>query len=269
MPEFSGLELARRLEAAHAWRGVEYAREQGILHPDWRVAVEAIAGGFAIYAAPGSPVNRVTGLGLHGPVSINDWEAIEAFYRQRSSAVRVDLCPLADPSLLQLLNERGYHLEEFFNVLACALPDDIIPLPRPSGVDVTRPGPAEAELWIRTTAQGFDATETPTQESLDTLAPNFSAANAVPFLAIVDGQPAGGGSLLLHEGVAEFGGDSTRLAFRRRGVHMALLEARLTAARELGCDLAMLLTEPGSQSQRNAERAGFRVAYTNARLVRA
>jgi hypothetical protein len=29
-----------------------------------------------------------------------------------------------------------------------------------------------------------------------------------------------------------------------------------------GCDLAMMVAEAGSDSQRNAERKGFRIAYT-------
>jgi hypothetical protein len=33
------------------------------------------------------------------------------------------------------------------------------------------------------------------------------------------------------------------------------------AARQ-GCDLAMMCAEPGGASQRNAEREGFRIAYT-------
>jgi len=33
-------------------------------------------------------------------------------------------------------------------------------------------------------------------------------------------------------------------------------------AHEHGCDLAMMVAEAGSESQRNAERQGFRVAYT-------
>jgi hypothetical protein len=33
-------------------------------------------------------------------------------------------------------------------------------------------------------------------------------------------------------------------------------------AAERGCDLAMMVAEAGSNSQRNAERKGFRVAYT-------
>ena len=42
----------------------------------------------------------------------------------------------------------------------------------------------------------------------------------------------------------------------------ALLEARLQTAVDAGCDLAMMVAAPGSASQRNAERQGFRIAYT-------
>lgn len=267
MPAFCSPELARRLETAHAHRGVEYARAQASLHPDWRVAVQDVSGGFAVYVSPDSPVNWVTGLGMRGPVSTADWEGAREFYKQRGTAVRVNLCPLADRSLLELLRQYDYHLQGFLNVLACALPDEVVSLPWASSVQVRRAQPAEAQVWTRTTTQGFEETETPPQESLDILAPNFCAANAVPFLALVNGLPAGGGSIFLHERIAELGGDSTRAAFRRRGVHTALLRARLAAAHELGCNLAMLLTEPGSESQRNAERVGFRVMYTNALLV--
>jgi GNAT superfamily N-acetyltransferase len=49
---------------------------------------------------------------------------------------------------------------------------------------------------------------------------------------------------------------------RRRGLQAALMEARMRYAKEHGCDLAMMVAEPGSNSQRNAERMGFRIAYT-------
>jgi hypothetical protein len=41
-----------------------------------------------------------------------------------------------------------------------------------------------------------------------------------------------------------------------------LLEARLHFAADAGCNIAMLCAEPGSASQRNAERQGFRIAYS-------
>jgi GNAT superfamily N-acetyltransferase len=49
---------------------------------------------------------------------------------------------------------------------------------------------------------------------------------------------------------------------RRKGLQAALLQERLRYASEQGCDLAMMVAEAGSESQRNAERKGFRIAYT-------
>ena len=62
--------------------------------------------------------------------------------------------------------------------------------------------------------------------------------------------------------LALFGGAATVPEMRRRGLQAALLEARLRYAFEQGYPLAMMVTEAGSQSQRNAERQGFRIAYT-------
>jgi GNAT superfamily N-acetyltransferase len=68
--------------------------------------------------------------------------------------------------------------------------------------------------------------------------------------------------LSLHDGVAWFGGAATVPELRRRGLQGALLRERMRYAAAHGCDLAMMVAQPGSNSQRNTERNGFRVAYT-------
>jgi GNAT superfamily N-acetyltransferase len=80
---------------------------------------------------------------------------------------------------------------------------------------------------------------------------------------------AGGGSLYLHDGVALLCGAATLPAHRRRGVQAALLQARLAHARAMGCELAVVTTQPGSKSQQNVQRAGFELIYSRAILVRA
>ena len=62
--------------------------------------------------------------------------------------------------------------------------------------------------------------------------------------------------------MALLGGASTIPEARRQGAQLALLESRLRYAAQNGCDLAMMCAAPGSASQRNAERHGFRIAYT-------
>ena len=264
---FVDLALARRLELAHAWRGVHYARAQRTLHPDVQTRVERVAGGYAIYAGYDSPLNKAVGLGLQGPVVKTDLESVEQFYHRYSAPPRVDLCPVADPSLLPMLTLGGYRLEQFYSVLVHALTEDVVPASLPGQVRISRAAPEEAELWIHTVAQGFGDEESPAQETLDILAPNFYSTNGTCFFAWMDGQPAGGGAIYIHEGVAELGSTSTRPAFRRRGVQTALLQVQSVAAREQGCDLALTVTSPGSDSQRNMERVGFRLAYTKAILV--
>ncbi len=69
-------------------------------------------------------------------------------------------------------------------------------------------------------------------------------------------------ALLIHESVALLAGASTIPEGRKQGAQLALLESRLRYAAEQGCDIAMMCALPGSASQRNAERQGFRIAYT-------
>ena len=57
-------------------------------------------------------------------------------------------------------------------------------------------------------------------------------------------------------------GASTIPEARNQGAQLALLDARLRYGASHGCDIAMMCAEPGSSSQRNAERQGFRIAYT-------
>ena len=135
-------------------------------------------------------------------------------------------------------------------------------------IQVSLAKPEEADLWIRTTAQGFTEMEDPPVADLRILTPNFTSEGAQCFFAWIDGQPAGGGGMYVNAGVAGFGGASTRLAYRNRGVQIALLRHRLHAAAVAGYDLAMVMSEPGSGSHRNAERVGCRVAYTKAVMVR-
>jgi len=103
---------------------------------------------------------------------------------------------------------------------------------------------------------------------IDLMTASLHSALGAYFLAEVDGQVAGGGVLVMHDGVASLGGASTLPGFRNRGAQTALLRARLAFAAQQGCEIAMVTTLPGSTSQRNVERQGFRVVYTRSKLSR-
>ena len=260
--------IARQLEMCHAWRCIHYARAQAQLHPESGVRIETTCGGQAIFAGMDSPLNRVVGMGFDRHVNIDDLECVEAFYASKNIIPRIDLCPLADENFFETLRQKNYVIEAFQNVLFLPLSESLN-YSISKGIEVRQTGPEEANLWILTTAQGFEGVEIPSQEALNILAPNFYAENALCFFAWADGNPAGGGGMYNYEGIVELGGASTRIAFRRRGVQTALIYARLKAARENGNQIAIVLTEPASHSQRNLEKIGFRLAYTKAILTKA
>ena len=267
---FADLALARRLETTDALAGVEFARAWARLNSFAGDVFLPVAGGYAGFGGIDSPLTQAFGLGLNGPVTEADMAAMEEFFRAHGSAVNIETCPLADPSLPKLLNERGYHPIEYSNVFVRELTEaDSRAWPDPtSKVRVRRAGQDEAESYsILVTKSFFENVEIP-QGLLDVFLSCFHAERAFFFLAEVDGVAAGGGMMSVHQRVASLGGAGTLPEFRNRGVQQALLLARLAAAAESGCDLAMVATGPGSGSQRNVERQGFRVVYTRVKFLR-
>jgi len=258
--------LAARLELASAWRAVNYVRARAALEPGCGADVLHTGGGYAVYGGAGSPVCRAAGLGMAGPVSPADLDAVEAFFAARGAAPAVDLCPLADESLLALLRERGYRPSIWFSIVYAPLP---LAIPIDPAVQVELAGPADADLWLRTVGAGFVEGAEPDPATIAAVTPNFYAPAGACYLARVDGEPAGGGGAYEHGGAVELGGASTHPRFRRRGVQRSLIARRLADAAAAGCDLALSLTEPGSASQRNLERHGFRLAYNRLTLTRA
>jgi len=264
---FTDQPLARRLEGADAWGGVECARAHARLYPDSGAASELVAGGYAIFAGVGSPLTRALGLGMSGPVGGAEVEQMEAFFQSRGAPATIEMCPLADESLLKLLGSRRYRVTEFSSVLIRPLNRRESFPPLNTGVRVRRASPTEVDLWVSTVAQSFyeEGVFPAAREFFSTL---FHVANATCFLGWVDGEPAGGGAVAVHQGVAILFGTGTRPTFRKRGVQAALIYSRLALAAVSGCDLAMVTTPPGSVSQRNVERQGFRVVYTRSQILR-
>jgi len=220
----------------------------------------------AIFCGVNSPITQAVGIGLDGPVSEAEIARLEEFYFSRGDAVRVELCPLADASVLEQFGKRGYRVTEFSNMMARPIaPGEHWPAPAP-GIMIERTGPDEAELWTRTVAQGFAEHFPVTPELLEVMQMFALAPRAECYLARVDGEIAGGGCVSLREGVAGLFGASTLPTFRKRGVQTALLHARLARAAAAGCDLAACIALPGSISQRNILRQGFQTLYTRVKF---
>ncbi len=233
-----------------------------------------VGGGFAAFTEPGSPLNKVIGLGF-APFDVQAWELVERQYERLQAAVQVEISTLADPAVARLLTARGYRLVAVENVLGRTL---TVPGGSPAGdVDIeTSPDSALAD-WLEVVVTGFltpdtqgiAAHETFAREVLERIIGDFAAAVGVErFLARRDEQIVGAGTMRRHDKIAQLCGASTLPECRRRGVQSALLTHRLAHAARQGCELAVVTTMPGSKSQQNMQRQGFELLYSRSVLVR-
>ena len=258
---FSDLALSRRLERAEGHACVQYALARRRLFPDSGAEWIECAGVYAVFDRVDSPVTQSFGLGIFEELSAATLDVIERFFIDRGAPVLHEVSPLAGVAALDLLCARQYRPIEISNVLYRTVERPVSEMG--GNIRVRAIGPEEGPLWNQISARGWTHEQPEFVDFFLQTGAVFVAREQSPcFIAEVDGEPGAAGVLSIHEGVALFGGSSTVPELRRRGLQAALLEERMRYAFEHGCDLAMMVAEAGSNSQRNAERKGFRVAYT-------
>jgi hypothetical protein len=256
---FADLSLARRLEQTEGRGNAAFVDAQARLDPLSGAIWKTAGGASVMFAGVGSPITQTFGLGLHQPLTAHDLDGIERFFTSRGSAVIHEVCPLAGVEVIATLAKRGYKPVELSSVLYQAI-DETTAIEATSRLTVRRVERHEGTLYGKVSAAGWseDPAVVPYIEGFAKL----SVECATCFLAERDGTPIATAALFMHDGTALLAGASTVPGGRRQGAQNALLDIRLRTAAANGCTLAMMVAAPGSASQRNAERQGFRIAYT-------
>lgn len=279
---FANTSLARRIERAEVGLIVEGARAAARrLPPEGPVIVE-MNGAAVVYVEEGSPFNKIVGLGFDGVPPAATLDAVEARFAERRAPLQAEVSSLGDPGVLTTLARRGYELVGFENVLGLSISPDAIDRLRHPTPDITIAvaGASETASWIDAVVEGFQHPDSfdgpPGHEPLiprDVLERVFgdtiAASGFQRFIARRGGEIAGGASFRIENGIAQLSGAATVPAHRRRGVQSALLRHRLLEAARLGCDIAVVTTQPGSKSQENVQKAGFEPLYARAIMVKA
>src|SRR6266568_701464 len=233
--QFVDKALARRLESAEEMPQVMYARMFQKARPEIGAAEEEICGGHMIFAGLGSPIGRATGVGLDRPFTAEDLNRAEEFYRAHKAPSQVDLCPMHEASGFEIRRSLAEEADAAGAIVESAFFPD---------------GAPEAFRGL--------------------IAPFYQMERALAFVASVGGRlvACGTGLVIPEHGVFALCGAGTLAEFRGRGLQTALLRARMAAAAEAGCEYAMVVTQGGTTSQRNAERLGFRVAYSKVTVIK-
>jgi len=199
--------------------------------PESGAEVIEVGGGHAVFLGAGSPLSQAQNLGLHGPVVGDDLGRMERFFRDRGSTTQIEVASLADPSLLAALSARGYLIAEQTHSLVCSLKAKPLreqPMHRSAStgtVEIIRVGPDELEHWVDVVLRCFfEEPESPPPSLREGAIAMSLVPGTTSWLARVDGQPAGGGLLMIHDGLALICGDGTLPRYRHRGVQTLLLQ---------------------------------------------
>lgn len=268
--EFVDKAFARRLESCEEIPQVLYARAFRKSRPEIGAAEEEICGGHMVFAGLGSPIGRATGVGLDRPLTPEDLDRIESFYREHKAPSQVDLTPLHQPEIFELFKQRGYAIAELNNVLYRKLnPAEEFP-PPPSGFEIRRSLPDEADITGAIVESAFFPEGAP-EPFRGLIAPLYQMENALAFVATKESKPVacGTGIVIPEHRIFALCGAGTLAAYRGYGLQTALLCFRMSAAVRAGCEYAVVVTQGGTTSQRNAERLGFRVAYSKVTVIKA
>lgn len=274
----TGPELAHTLEAAEAKHLSRQVAAYRQLSGREECRTIAICGGVATLTNPafGRKLNHVTGLGMGAPVNSSELARLETAYAAQGLETQCDICPHADSSTLTILAERGYIVNAFSNTyVRHLLPTDSYSVAyRGNGIEIITDRALVETTFASDSVAGFSvqAVSRPVI-LLETLAQiALQRSDTLLFAATVDGKVAGTAGMSLIETpsglLAHLYIASTLPAYRGRGIQLALLHARLAAARDAGCMLASVTARPANTSARNTERAGFSLAYTKSTFIK-
>ena len=254
------LELVRRLETTAAIASLDLIEAIKLLDPATSAEGQEFLGGALIAMGRGRHVNRAIGVTTAG-LSAADLDAIEQYFSERGLQSMIELSSWAPASTLRELAQRNYTPAWFRSIFALRPGSNLGALR--TDVRIVRVDDANAANWLDVFARGFEAEHGETRVANDEIGEaGRIAPNAHTFLAYLDDEAVGCGSMQVVDGVAWLGAAATVPAFRKRGVQAALVAYRLQLAVELGCDLAAVTALSNGPSARNIVRLGFPHTHT-------
>lgn len=200
--------------------------------------------------------NRIAGLASGDENLIDE---ILAWYHKANVQGYFEIVPYqSSESLLRALAARGFYQSSFRSVL-CSVPEPGQP---PPAVGIVVREQEDLTLFSELARETGFAPEGDAGFWKQVTRAEFAEWRC--YVAFVNGEAAAHGALYVRERVGACAFGATKEQFRGRGCQPALLRQRITDAAASRCDLIISTANPGSISQRNMERVGFRLAYTKA-----
>lgn len=262
---------AAELIERDAWQDL-FAAAPDHVRDDLGLASMTIAGTglLGCRAIPITELNRAMAVGVERELAREDLDTVIAWLDANATAWALQVAPFLQSDVVRAyaddasLTATGAGWAKFVRT-------DAALEPLRSDAQVDRADAASAVTFGKTVANGFGL---PAQ-CADWFAALVDRPSWHCFLATVDGEAAGGGTMYIRDDAAWLGIAGTLPAYRNRGIQRSLLDARVRAAIAMGTALQTNETgqpndrdDPGFSSYRNQERAGFSRIYVRPNFKR-
>lgn len=271
MTIFSNKELALNLENTVALCKIEFVSTQNKMNNDNLSTFKKFDTGYAIYAKSFPSLCLALGLGLNDKVQEDEIIQLEEFFKEKNSAVKLDVSCLSDMSLTKILMNRGYKISDYTTMLVKSLSGNII-YKESENSHIEEVNEDDIGIYAETVTKGFIENSDASDSSIyskeviksfeDISKISFRQPNVHCFIASKDNEAVGGGGMFISEDFSFFVGTSTLSQYRNLGIQTDLLKHRLKHSISKGCKYAITITFPGSISQHNVEKLGFQVVYS-------
>ncbi|KON87712.1 acetyltransferase [Sporosarcina globispora] len=261
-------DLAERLDQAET--GVLLSRLTAIKNRDGNpmgVEIQRIGQTTAFFAnnIPGPSFNLVKGF---NEADAEVLDQIVDFYLGKGIPIRLEITPSnGSTDLLKMLHQKGFYQCDFHTTLF-AEPSDLMDLPIHPGIEICRMQRKDFDLFGEIYTKGFGMPGFLSQGIADNNEILYDNKNWVFYLASINNEPAGIGVIFMEEGVGHLAAAAVLPSFRKKGVHSALIQARIYQAINSQCELITGQASFGSASQNNMEKAGLKIGYTKAIWIR-
>jgi len=227
-----------------------------------------VGSGWMACDLPGSWANYAAGLGLSGPVDPSTLDALVAFYRVRGRQPRIQVTPYQHPSLSTGLAARGFSTYEQETMLVHtldALPP-VNPLPKLVFRRIDPSKDDHVSAFRDSQMTGFFGDGEPPAGMLPITDRVARSPRCELWLMELGGQVVGSGGIETFEGSAVLIAGCTHATARRQGLQSSFIRFRLEQAATAGLRYVLVGSILGGPTERNALRAGFKVAYTQTGL---
>ena len=227
------------------------------LYPESKPEYFELCGGAVVYVSSTSPLTQLIGFGITEPVTAKDIAFLSQYFQDRGLPFRIRVTPFTHPTLYECLAGKQFKASDVTFMMARKLNA------RPTAskipglkIDVIK----NEAMWMAAFGRGYcNGNMDPESERLGRTL--FHAKGSQVIAAWVDGQVTGVGILTMVDNLATLNAACTLPEYRNLGIQKALIESRMAIAVQHGIKMVMARVSPGTVSQRNFEKLGFRIGF--------